>query len=128
MLAVLVFGLGVGPCGCYEHSAWAQLLPLDSAHNNLDVLKGARSDQVASLVPEDTDSHDCTGEARAQYLNNTRMPSLQEHSSTDGPTTASAIAVSLTNSIAVETYGPQTDLIIARSAALCRPSLQVYLL
>lgn len=128
MLAVLVFGLGACPCGCFEHNAWAQLLPLDSTHNNLDFLKDTGSGQVATLVFDDTDSHDCTGEERAQYLNNTRMPSLQEHSSTDGPTTASAIAVSLTNSIVVETYGPQSDLIIAHSAALCRPSLQVYLL
>ncbi|MDA7980457.1 MAG: hypothetical protein MPJ50_16990 [Pirellulales bacterium] len=125
LLAVTVFQLGACPCGCLEHNAWFQLLGINTEHDDDRAATGVEGGSDVALIVND-DTHDCEGEARVQYFNNTRVPSLQEKSVAGGPVASTTIVVLLPNSIAAGTYRFQSGSTLAHAAALCRPALQVY--
>ncbi|WP_166831778.1 hypothetical protein [Thalassoroseus pseudoceratinae] len=124
MLVMMVYQLGACPCGCLEHSAWAELLGTESANHSDDVAVGV--DGRSSAVVSDA-THDCTGEARVQYLNNNRVPTLQGPLADGVFVVLIAVAVLSLNSFAAKTHRSRTGSKLAFAAALGRPALQIYL-
>ena len=61
----MLFQLGACSCGCLEHNVWVQLIGIDSDHHEEDF--GSTADHL--LVSDD---HDCSGEPKAQYFDNSR--------------------------------------------------------
>ena len=69
LLVCLVYQLGACPCGCLEHNAWVELFGLSASDHEHDL---AQSDRSSAGISVADDHHDCTGEARPQYVNTAR--------------------------------------------------------
>lgn len=69
LLVCLVFQLGACSCGCLEHNAWVELFQLSTDDHGHDL---AQSDRASGGVSIEDNHHDCTGEARPQYVNTAR--------------------------------------------------------
>jgi len=126
LVALIIYQLGACPCGCLEHNAWAQLLRLNSTHNNHHPATVRTSGGVAAWAALDEHTHDCTGEAGWPYFNNSRVPSLQIKSEAVVTLASTAVAVLPPDSVAAEMRYPQCNALLAVAAARCRPALQVY--
>ena len=76
LIALMFYQFGACPCGCLEHSAWAQMLGVDASGDEVqDALGTHRRDRA--VVARGHDEHDCTGNARPKYLNNARPSSVE---------------------------------------------------
>ena len=65
LLVGIVYQLGACPCGCLEHNMWVALLGLDS-----DGHSDAGAGRADTMVHSTDHEHDCTGKAKARYLDN----------------------------------------------------------
>ena len=125
LLAVMVYQLGACSCGCLEHNVWAQMLDLDSADHASHSSQGAKEESDVSQVAS-AETHDCTGEARAQYFNNTRVPRPQGTEGPSGPVKLVAASELSPDSITVNMRRYAIHATLEFDAALYRPAIQVY--
>jgi len=124
LLSAMVFQLGACPCGCIEHNAWVQFLGLDAGdHDHTSVADhGTGLSSISS-----TDTHDCTGEGNAPFVDNARGPCLIVSPLPESANQFLAGAIAPFDSL----FGLRACHIDARpipdfDAARIRPSLQVY--
>ena len=125
LLAAMVFQLGACPCGCVEHNAWAQLLDLDSGDHDHALIVAGQDAGLSSVTSSDT--HDCTGEPRTQFVDNARGPRVHESSTPKTQLHLFVGAIAHSNSLAgLGTGYIELHLRLEVHAALCRPAMQVY--
>lgn len=131
LLIAMMFQLGACQCGCLEHNAWVQLIGFcetDEAeadeHHHAHLLVGnTHSNSVAS-----TDQHhECGGQARPQFVDNSYASQLQKESaSVEGQAAfAASMCPPALRSPSNAGFLP-TRVTFVLDVALRRPELQVY--
>lgn len=126
LLIVMLFQLGACPCGCLEHNAWVQLLGLSDADEIRIANPVLDQDNCISVASADH-AHDCIGEARPQFVDNSCTVQLRKASTTGEPQVSFFASARIT-ALALQ---PPDRLLSKLSmfeldAAHCRPALQVY--
>lgn len=127
LCVVMVYQLGVCPCGCLEHNAWAQLIGLDA---HVDGNQRAVDDQESCDMDVVTrqDDHDCDGRAQEPYFNNTRSPLVQEAFAAEDHFSSVVVFDRMTREFVVARARQRMKSFesAAAFAAALRPALQVY--